>query len=331
MSSIPRFHVEKELPDWKTFSQKLRGFAGVDDRQAFALQAMKDGRGLPAEMNPTINELRGIEGFSEAMKGWIAWADPTGSDEPTSSGKTHYVIENPQSTAWHKVRAAYLGKRILLGDVNKADAVFNYEQLKIGDTHAPFFDEEPQVFLIEHNWAAAFEGASDFDEGEFPLPYQHSAFEFVLSGRRVIVLTLERQCTVVSEIGVGWWLASVIRTFDDLGETALYPALYKLIRALCIAMDAEVVASTVVRAPHRLNRQRERQGKLPINDYHTVNLARRSRVERLPSTGEPDAKWHPRLHFVRGHWRHYDNHKTWIRWHLRGDPDLGFIDKHYRA
>jgi len=30
------------------------------------------------------------------------------------------------------------------------------------------------------------------------------------------------------------------------------------------------------------------------------------------------------------HWRHFENHKTWIKWHLRGDPCLGFIDKHYR-
>lgn len=36
------------------------------------------------------------------------------------------------------------------------------------------------------------------------------------------------------------------------------------------------------------------------------------------------------MHFVRGHWRHYEVSKTWIRWHLRGDPDLGFIDKEYR-
>jgi len=33
------------------------------------------------------------------------------------------------------------------------------------------------------------------------------------------------------------------------------------------------------------------------------------------------------------HW--FDSHlefvKTWIRWMLVGDPDLGFIDKHYRV
>jgi hypothetical protein len=38
----------------------------------------------------------------------------------------------------------------------------------------------------------------------------------------------------------------------------------------------------------------------------------------------------PRLHFRRGHYRHYPNHKLWIRWCLVGNPDLGFIDADYR-
>lgn len=32
---------------------------------------------------------------------------------------------------------------------------------------------------------------------------------------------------------------------------------------------------------------------------------------------------------VRGHWRRLSTFKTWVRWHLRGNPDLGFIDKKY--
>ena len=38
----------------------------------------------------------------------------------------------------------------------------------------------------------------------------------------------------------------------------------------------------------------------------------------------------PRLHFRRGHWRHYEDHKTWIRWQMVGNPDLGFVEKQYR-
>ena len=107
-----------------------------------------------------------------------------------------------------------------------------------------------------------------------------------------------------------------------------WPFLASQIRAMCIALDAEVAVSSIVRAPHRLNAARVDRGRLPIFDYHVVSLAKRTRPEALADT-ECEGR-HPRLHWVRGHWRHYTNVKTWIRWHLRGDPDLGFIEKHYR-
>lgn len=203
--------------------------------------------------------------------------------------------------------------------------------LKIGPDFDPYIADEPQLFLVEHNWAAAFEGAKDFADGEFPLPFEHCAFEFRLNGRRVILVTRHHSHTVISEIGLGWWLASAINPLDELVSTHRYASLYGSVRALSIALDAEVAVTEVIRAPHRLNHQRDKQGKKPILDHHVINLARRSRVEALPSAGDHEAKWHPRLHFRRGHWRHFENHKTWVRWCLVGDPDLGFIDKEYRA
>jgi hypothetical protein len=51
----------------------------------------------------------------------------------------------------------------------------------------------------------------------------------------------------------------------------------------------------------------------------------------LPAAdGEREPGRKKRLHFRRGHWRHYETHKTWIKWMLVGDPDLGFIEKQYR-
>lgn len=61
-----------------------------------------------------------------------------------------------------------------------------------------------------------------------------------------------------------------------------------------------------------------------------VRLARRTRASAFPADHVGEERRSPRLHFVRGHWRRYANHKTWLKWFLRGDPDLGFIDKHYR-
>lgn len=45
-------------------------------------------------------------------------------------------------------------------------------------------------------------------------------------------------------------------------------------------------------------------------------------------TTRSSASW--LLHFRRGHWRHYGEYKTWIKWMLVGDPELGFVDKMYK-
>jgi hypothetical protein len=102
------------------------------------------------------------------------------------------------------------------------------------------------------------------------------------------------------------------------------------IRAICIALDAEVATHTVVRAPHKLNVKRERDGKCPLFDYRVVSLSRRSRALGMPRSTLGQTPTRKRLHFRRGHWRHYAEFKTWVRWTLVGNPELGFIDHEYR-
>lgn len=198
---------------------------------------------------------------------------------------------------------------------------------------------EYMVFLVEHEWEKAFDGATDFADGEWHAPFDRCAFEFQVSGRRFIVLVdNSRPVGCLMHIADKSWTFGADEEMQGSGNgdpvSELYDRLVSIARAMCIALDAQVVVTEVVRAPYRLNDSREKQGKPPINDYHTVNLARRSRVSPLPdefADHNDNAKWHPRLHFRRGHWRHLQNHKTWVRWTLVGDPDLGFIDKHYRA
>lgn len=201
------------------------------------------------------------------------------------------------------------------------------------------------VFVVQHNWAAAFEKAGDFNEGEFRLPYDRAVFEFRVSGARVC-LSVDCADAIPETAGlyvntpVGWALATLCRwhhgEWHVQGKTLSAKALLGLcisqVRAVSIALDAEVAVSEVVRAPHKLNQQRVAKGRLPIFDYHVVSLSNRRRVAaRLPEPGdreeEPTRK---RLHFRRGHWRHFTDHRTWIHWMLVGDPDLGFVDKHYR-
>ena len=104
---------------------------------------------------------------------------------------------------------------------------------------------------------------------------------------------------------------------------------YGGIKALCVALDAEVAVRNVVRASEKVNRRREQEGREPFYSYHVVSLNRRYRIgNRSPGGGLVQGK--KRLHFRRGHWRHYAEFKTWVRWTLVGNPELGFIDKEYR-
>jgi hypothetical protein len=106
-------------------------------------------------------------------------------------------------------------------------------------------------------------------------------------------------------------------------------AVFQQIKACCIALDAEVAVTEPMRAPYKLNQAREKRGRPKLFDYNVVKLGSRTRSARFENEDPDREKIRKRLHFRRGHWRHYESHKTWIRWTLVGDPDLGFIDKHY--
>lgn len=210
-----------------------------------------------------------------------------------------------------------------------------------------FLGQHFQSFVIEHDWAGAFDKATDFDKGEVRLPFQFTAFEFRISGQRIIVALGETDTIgIVGVLLVGvnkrWYVPASQLTFKDgrLGDPGgdgdrfhmgapLLELLTRQIRAVCIVLDAEVAEKTAVRVSEKLARHYAKTGKTPMKDYHVVSLAKRHKVSR-PETSEPSDRRRPRLHFRRGHWRHFPDHRTWIEWMLVGDPDLGFVDKHYR-
>jgi hypothetical protein len=202
----------------------------------------------------------------------------------------------------------------------------------------PLYGYEPRVFVVEHDWAAAFAGAGEFDDGEYRLPFSDCVFEFVINGQRVVSVDSETRGGLVAIEFRNEWVtmreiydnepASLVKEVFEPYKR-LISVLDRNIRAISIALDSEVATHEVVRAPYKLNAAREKKGKPPISDYHVVSLARRHRAAPLPRNGDPE-HGKVRLHFRRGHWRHYENHKTWIKWTLVGNPDLGFINKHYR-
>ena len=230
------------------------------------------------------------------------------------------TLQRPGKSALTDIRDALAAGRVAASKDILADLLSCFSEDAEGGP--------PQAFVIEHDWAAAFQDAEDIAEGEVRTPYDATLFEFAVSGRRACALVTGEESTLMVSIE-GGWIAGLSR-MRDFGD-ALISLMEAQMRAVCIALDAGVAVRDTVRADVALNRARARRGKPAVLDYHVVRLSRRERAAPLPRDGERDGPpgARRRLHFVRGHWRRYGGHKTWINWHLRGDPDLGFIDKHY--
>lgn len=225
-----------------------------------------------------------------------------------------------------------------------------------------------QSFVVEHDWASAFSKSEDFEGGEVELPFDYTCFEFRINGLRVLVpLGKDSSGKVVGCLVTGvnrnWYInqSHLVFTSDgqlidvDLESYSDDPKVRKgmqaiegfidhlgrQIRAVCIMLDAEVARGEVVHPSEGLVKQRKKQGKSPLRPYHVVRLNRRHRGQHERGDGSGT---HKRLHWRRGHWRHFSTpggqvqytddqgilrSKTRIHWMLVGDPDLGFIDKHY--
>lgn len=211
-----------------------------------------------------------------------------------------------------------------------------------------------QIIQVEHDWAALLGNAQITGEGSgaWALPYDAQVFEFAISGAAVVFALFKTNLdgnyamsTVFRLPNTKSWMRDKVKVLitqtgykqinvpglddKDLETlTKLYDFAFKQIRALCIMLEAEVAKTTPTRAPYK-GAEPSAGKPLPKFSHHTVELLRKPRADR-PDVPVPTGR-HPRLHFRRGHWRHYTNHRTWIKWTLVGNPDLGFVDKHYRA
>lgn len=186
-----------------------------------------------------------------------------------------------------------------------------------------------QVFVVRHDWAAALGPAIQEAGNDFSLPFWSCIFEFMMSGRCVLIWAFQPEGKKPSAVPFvetphGWWCGDE----GDVANGTPFHEAWTQIAAICVALDAEVATREVMRAPAALNKKRERTGRPKVKDFHVIDLARRYRTAGGPATGVHRS---PRLHFRRGHWRHYESHQAWIKWTLVGNPDLGFVDKQYRV
>lgn len=300
-----------ELRDIKTLAEK-RAF--VKGRRA---EVQRELAGLEAQLKSDSRTIRigRLEKGCSVLREVEAWTE------------SDLKIERPEGISFRRLRKAVAeGDTVYLaGDAAEA---------------APASDFEKEIFrfaevlLIEHDWAGAFENA-DMSNAMVKLPYEVCAFEFRISGRAVIALATQFETDIAFSPAIecreGWLVTGFVTPLRGLtkgsdGWHNLFNILGTQIRAACIALDAEVATSEVIREPY--SSPHGKNTHQPLKPYHVVSLAHRV-ARPLPMAGVETGR-RVRLHFRRGHWRHLDDHRTWIRWMLVGDPDLGFVDKHYK-
>lgn len=213
---------------------------------------------------------------------------------------------------------------------------------------------EVQSVLIEHDWLSVIQHSPDFNNSEWRLPYPCCGFEFRISGIHTVALVIDDETngptmSVIYRFGKRKWaMDRRPYAFGPAGwrdiNTEHLPALnfqrswwkfidglYKHIKACAIMLDAEVAVTTPVRAPYRSNLEHKQWAEKPPHvSFHTISIAKRARAAALPCDEQEATGRRVRLHFRRGHWRHFATHRTWIKWQLIGDPDLGLVEKTYR-
>lgn len=215
-----------------------------------------------------------------------------------------------------------------LNEAMMAGGLVDASKAWMADAQDALLFKPMKTFVINRDWTQVM-GGDDWWDAEIMLPFPHCTFEFILDGLPVIQVCMQNEDGELIVLPCvqahGRWMAL---ESEAAKKAPTLQFAWKLVVACCVALEAEVLAHEVVRAPHKLNSKREKQGKTPMMDFHVIDLKRRGRADR-PSEVEPSR--HVRLHFRRGHWRHYEDHKTWIKWQLVGDPSIGIVQSRYSA
>ncbi len=310
------YNLEKKFPEMRGLDNKAKREFVLEKRGEMIREIAMGNRNIKARGD----RLAVLEARNDAIKDVFEWSAESG-----------LALEKPEGPSFRKMRKAVAeGKTAYLGKDMEAET--------------PAHDFEKEVFrfaeivVIEHNWAAAFAGANVGD-AVVKLPYDVCAFEFKFAGRPVIALATQIDtdiafCPVILA-GDLWVIPDFIVPLSGYSEPddsrnsfiELLTEIGEQIRGACIALDADVATSSAVREPYAGVPGRNVHQQL--KPYHVISLARRAARPLQPSSGV-DSGRRVRLHFRRGHWRHFEDHKTWIKWMLVGDPDLGFVEKHYR-
>lgn len=181
-----------------------------------------------------------------------------------------------------------------------------------------------KIFLINRQLPEVFYHDTCSGNCEILLPFPITIFELKVNGSRLVCVATQTHGEAPDYQLALFSNNSYVPM--ELRQCPLTTGIKKQIEAMCILLDAGVAEKSVIRAPTALNAKRQKNGKEKIRDHYVIDLSKR---HKYSSTGESRGPG-VRLHFRRGHWRHYESHKTWIKWTLVGDEELGFVDKSYK-
>jgi hypothetical protein len=300
------------------------------DRMRFVREKLRETEAKLVVTNADLTKLRDdskwMEGAQAATQSLLEWAG------------VGPVLTGAAQNFYYRVISAERERQLL--------SLTPYRSLaKMCDSPSSPFDQREHLlvavpFVVTRTYADLFD-PDDIDQGEFRLPYDSCFFQYRESGRDSAALAWQEgeHIGLVEIISAtpGWYVASCPFYFrggkwqaesgDPQATNIATPRLGREVQAISILLDAEVAETEVVRAPHQLNKARLRKGRIPLNSYRTIDLRRRRRTDPVGGPGRGG----PRLHFRRGHWRHYDGWKTWVRWCVVGDPDKGAVVSDYRV
>lgn len=184
--------------------------------------------------------------------------------------------------------------------------------------------QQGKIFLLSKKLPEIGDHDSFSGRCEILLPFPITIFELKVFGSRLICVATQTNGEMPNyQLGL---FSNNSYVPMALRQCLLTTEIQKQIESVCILLDAGVAEKSVIRVPTSLNKKREKNGKEKIKDHYLIDLSKRNKYS---STGELRGPG-VRLHFRRGHWRHYESHKTWIKWMLVGDRELGFVEKGYR-
>jgi hypothetical protein len=279
-------------------------------------KTMFDGQVLE---EPEPDELKNLD-YKSKQKDWVQ----SGVSELIEWQRQPLILQKTKDTTFDSIGSALP----IIREMWKAERYFE-------EAWSEHFTGDIQLFVVSHDWAAAVGGLPGDAYKNTTLPYPHCIFEFLVSGKHICQSVIEKKdgdrsvAAAIKLNSVGWFPIFPPKQFPEI-STKIANFLGEQLTAILVTLDAEVTETELVRVPEKLNRAREKRGRHRLSDHHIVKLVPRTRAAPAPDTANTEKRTSPRLHFRRGHWAHYENRKTWRKWALVGDPDLGFVDKHYR-